>query len=75
VGNFSGTPWQFLEIRILGSIRLGTLFNDIWPKNMGASGQIFDPTLTPVHEALWGIMVMLSETIAGLSAYAAAGDQ
>jgi len=53
---------------------LGTLFNDIWRKNIGVNGQVFDPTLTPVHEALWGIMVMLGETLAGLGAYIAADD-
>lgn len=34
----------------------------------------FDPTLTPVHEALWGILVILGETVPGLLAYNAAGD-
>jgi hypothetical protein len=38
---------DWLKGYVQGSNRLGTMFNDIWPKNMGANGQIFDPVLPP----------------------------
>jgi RHS repeat-associated protein len=36
-----------------GSMRLGTIFNDIRPRNMGVGGLIFDPTLNPALHSLW----------------------
>lgn len=36
-----------------GSYRLGTVFNDIRPRNMGVGGHIFDPTLNPALHSLW----------------------
>jgi RHS repeat-associated protein len=38
-----------------GSRRMGTILNDIQPRNMGVNGLIFDPALDPVTKALlWG---------------------
>lgn len=49
---FSNT---FAEGYIRGSFRLRTVFNDIRPRNMGANGLIFDPSLPPaVHSLWWG---------------------
>jgi hypothetical protein len=40
---------------IQGSIQMGTFFNDIQPRNMGASGIIFDPAIDPVTKTIfWG---------------------
>jgi hypothetical protein len=35
-----------------GSQRLGTPFNDIRPRNIGANGIIFDPSKHPLQQAL-----------------------
>lgn len=69
VGSFAGTWSEFAQIRILGSLKMGTIFNDIMPRNIGSNGQIFDPALHPVHEALLGIMVVLGETTAAMWAW------
>jgi hypothetical protein len=38
-----------------GSKRLGTYFNDIQPRNMGANGLIFDPAIDPITKSFfWG---------------------
>jgi len=36
-----------------GSVRMGTFFNDIQPRNMGANGIIFDPAIDPVTRRLF----------------------
>ena len=38
---------------LVGTRRLGTLLNDIRPRNMGANGLIFDPAFDPITKALW----------------------
>ena len=52
-GQFEGSAMDFLKIRAEGSWQLGTPFNDIWPRNIGANGLIFDPALHPIHEGAW----------------------
>jgi len=55
VGRFCGSRSQFWRIWAKGSWRLGTPLNDIRPRNIGAGGQIFDPALHPLQQALyWG---------------------
>jgi hypothetical protein len=55
VGDFAGTRGEFWQIWWQGSRRLGTPFNDIRRRNIGANGQIFDPSLHPIHECVyWG---------------------
>ena len=48
---------------------MGTVFNDIARRNIGTGGQIFDPALHPIHEALMGVMVVLGETTAAMVAW------
>lgn len=74
VGNYQGTLNELLQIRVLGSMRLGTIFNDIYRRNVGTNGLIFDPSLHPVHEAIEYIAALLGTTVAGLAAYNAAND-
>lgn len=74
VGNFDGTISEFMQIKLLGSVRMGTIFNDIWPRNIGANSQIFDPALHPVHQAALWATVALGTTVAGLFGYAASAD-
>jgi hypothetical protein len=52
-GQFSGSTMDFLSLRANGSWSLGTPFNDIWPRNIGANGHIFDPALHPIHEGIY----------------------
>ena len=43
---------------IQGSMQMGTFFNDIQPRNMGANGLVFDPAIDPVTKTLfWGGVV------------------
>ena len=42
-----------------GSVRLGTPFNDIRPRNIGANGIIFDPATAPFHQTLFAILTGL----------------
>lgn len=74
VGKFEGPLTEFLEIKLLGSIRLRTMFNDIRPSNIGANGQVFDPALHPVHQGLMWLMTGLGVTLAGLGTYIATRD-
>jgi RHS repeat-associated protein len=54
VGEFSGTTSEFLRIWAKGSMRLRTPFNDIRIRNLGAGGEIFDPSIHPILQApLW----------------------
>ena len=51
-----------LKTWLRGSLRLGTIFNDISPRNIGAMGKIFDPVLAPMGEfALKAIVYGLYE--------------
>jgi len=68
-GQFSGSAQDFLSIRIQGSWSLGTPFNDIWPRNIGANGQIFDPALHPIHQAAWWTLGGVSVVGGGALAY------
>lgn len=38
----------FLAAKSRGSYRMGTLLNDIQPRNMGANGLVFDPAVDPL---------------------------
>ncbi|HWY30593.1 MAG TPA: RHS repeat-associated core domain-containing protein, partial [Candidatus Acidoferrum sp.] len=58
-GNFWGTWWQ-------GTMRLGTPMNDIRPRNIGANGFIFDPSLHPVAESIYWVG---AGTVAGTAGY------
>ena len=52
-----------------GSLRLGTIFNDIRPRNMGVGGLIFDPALPPLlHSLLWGTTYGIPRTLASEAA-------
>ncbi|MEH6462261.1 hypothetical protein, partial [Chitinimonas sp. JJ19] len=46
------TPGNFWSAWMEGSYRLGTPFNDIRPRNIGANGVIFDPAKHPVQRNL-----------------------
>jgi len=54
-GQFEGSTMDFLKIRAEGSWRLGTPFNDLWPRNIGANGLAFDPALHPIQESIYWI--------------------
>ena len=54
-GQFDGSAVDFLSIRAKGSWRLGTPFNDLWPRNIGANGLAFDPALHPIHEGIYWV--------------------
>ena len=54
-GQFDGSAVDFLSIRVKGSWRLGTPFNDLWPRNIGANGLAFDPALHPIHEGIYWV--------------------
>ncbi|MDR2172882.1 MAG: hypothetical protein LBE32_01555 [Burkholderiales bacterium] len=49
-GNY--TPGQFWSTWSEGSRRLGTPFNDIRYRNIGADGIIFDPAKVPLHQGI-----------------------
>jgi hypothetical protein len=49
VGQFTGSRFELLKIRLKGSWRLGTPINDIVRKNIGATRQIFDPAINPYY--------------------------
>jgi RHS repeat-associated protein len=55
-GQFQPALDDFWNIWLRGSVRLGTPFNDIRPRNIGANGIIFDPATTPFHQTLWAII-------------------
>ncbi|TWT35026.1 tRNA(Glu)-specific nuclease WapA precursor [Thalassoglobus neptunius] len=46
IGNFSGSFLDWVGRFAAASRKLGTIFNDVLPRNIGANGQIFDPALT-----------------------------
>jgi len=54
-GSWCGSLSEFMKLRAKGSIRLGTIFNDIWPRNIGASGLIFDPALNPIQKGIYWV--------------------
>jgi len=49
------TPRQFWSTWTEGSRRLGTPFNDIRPRNIGANGIIYDPSKIPLQQGLEAI--------------------
>lgn len=50
VANYWRTWWE-------GTKRLGTPMNDIFPRNIGAGGVVFDPALHPLHQAArWALI-------------------
>ncbi len=49
-GKFSGSIWQALATRAVASWRLGTIWNDVVPRNIGSAGKVFDPALHPLDE-------------------------
>lgn len=48
------TPGSFWSTWWNGTVRLGTPFNDIRPRNIGANGIIFDPSKNVIQQALEG---------------------
>jgi hypothetical protein len=57
---FSGKIVDFLKLRLRGSWRMGELFNDIVPHNMGTAGLIFDPALHPIHTMAIAVMAYMA---------------
>lgn len=57
---------QFWSTWMKGSRKLGTLMNDIRPRNIGANGITFDPGLDPVARALYWTA---AGTVAGGAGY------
>jgi RHS repeat-associated protein len=57
-GDFvSGNIWT---TRLKASLRLGTPFNDVVGRNIGANGLIFDPSKIPVQQAAEAILTGIS---------------
>ncbi len=56
VGKFDGSFFEFIKIKITGSWRLRTPVNDIWKRNIGAGGKIFDPTMHPLMRGTWWVI-------------------
>jgi RHS repeat-associated protein len=65
----SYNPGNFWATWLKGSVRLGTPFNDIGPRNIGANGSIFDPTLPPVQELAYAAGSSLVATLGGTFVY------
>jgi hypothetical protein len=53
IGQFSSSGRVFWRTWAKASWRLRTPFNDVRPRNMGATGQVFDPTLHPIQQGLY----------------------
>jgi hypothetical protein len=64
-GEYNGNFWKTWRE---GSRRLGTYFNDIRPRNIGANGIIFDPSLDPIAQNLYRIT---ATSLVGAAAYGA----
>jgi hypothetical protein len=62
---FSSSYWQAFA---KGSARMGTLLNDIRPRNVGLNGLIFDPALDPISK---GLLVGGGAAAAGTGIYGA----
>jgi RHS repeat-associated protein len=60
---------QFWNSYLRGSYRMGTLLNDIRPRNMGVNGIIFDPAWDPIMRgiALWGSNYTIRGSIEGVT--------
>jgi len=63
-GQFQPAIDDFWNIWLRGSVRLGTPFNDIRRRNIGANGIIFDPATTPFHQTL---LAIISGFVGGLT--------
>jgi hypothetical protein len=63
------TPGSFWNTWLEGSQRLGTPFNDIRPRNIGADGLIFDPAKHPIQQGLEAGAAGLGVTVGGLYIY------
>jgi RHS repeat-associated protein len=48
----------FLRTRLIASLRLGTLVNDVVPRNIGTAGEVFDPILHPAIEAAYRLIAL-----------------
>jgi RHS repeat-associated protein len=62
-GNFRMFNGLSRNTYIRGSIQMGTFFNDIQPRNMGANGLVFDPAIDSVTKSLGGIAIILGAAI------------
>ena len=49
-GKIKGSRKEFFDLWLKGSRKLRTPFNDIRPRNMGASGLLFDPAWHPIAQ-------------------------
>ena len=56
VESFTGSFW---ETWWEGSKRLGTIFNDIRPRNVGGLNVVFDPAKSAIQQMLEGFMVII----------------
>ncbi|MCX6970735.1 MAG: RHS repeat-associated core domain-containing protein [Verrucomicrobia bacterium] len=63
------TPGNFWNTWLQGSKRLGTPMNDIRPRNIGASGVIFDPALHPVQRGVYWLGAGAVGATAGYGIY------
>jgi hypothetical protein len=63
------TPGNFLDTWLEGSRRLGTPFNDIRPRNIGANSMIFDPAKHPIQQGLEAGAVGLGVGVGSLYLY------
>lgn len=63
------TPGRFWSTWWEGSTRLGTIFNDIRPRDIGGGGLIFDPGLHPIQQGLEAGAVGLGIGFGGLYLY------
>lgn len=52
VGKWSGSYLDWLGRYATAARKLGTPINDVFPRNIGATGRIFDPALAPVHQLM-----------------------
>ena len=67
-GQFEGGTANFWRTWWEGTKRLGTPMNDIFPRNIGAGGVIFDPSLHPLHRAARWALIPTSAAAAKVTA-------
>lgn len=58
-------PGNFWSTWLKGSLKLGTPFNDIRTRNIGANGLIFDPAKAPIQQTLEAIVVGATPAVIG----------
>lgn len=68
-GKWTGSMLDLVGIYAATAWRLGTLFNDALPRNIGAAGKVFDPALTPIHEAALYTLTGILSTLGKIAAF------